>query len=288
MYKDMFGKTRQKVGLHCHSTMSDGKKTPEEVAEIYKSAGYDALAITDHWYYNDIPEISGLRIISGAEFDIGGKDARCGIYHILSLFARKNPKPDRADDAQTIIDKIHAAGGLAVLAHPAWSLNTPEMMLALDGIDATEIYNTVSAVNYNFRPDSSLIIDTAAYMGGIYPLLATDDSHGYTGADNCVSYIMAECESNEPEEIKRAIVEKRFYATQGPELHLSREGDNFIVNCSPVEHIYFASNTSICKRATHGEALTYAEYTPVDSDCFVRAFVIDADGKQAWSNIIRV
>lgn len=287
MYKDMFGKTRQKVGLHCHTTLSDGQKTPEEVAALYKSAGYDALAITDHWIYNDIPEISGLRIISGAEFDIGGKDSRCGIYHILSLFAKRDPRPEKEDSAQTIIDKIHAAGGLAVLAHPAWSLNTPEMMLALNGIDATEIYNTVSAVGENFRPDSSLIIDTAAAMGGIYPLLAADDSHRYK-VDHCVSYIMAECESNDPEQIKQAIIEKRFYATQGPEIHLRREGDRFIAECSPVSHLYFASNTSICRRSEHGEGITYAEYTPVSTDCFVRVFVIDADGKQAWSNIIEI
>ena len=48
MYKDIFGKTRQKVGLHIHTTNSDGRATPEESAEIYKAHGYDAIAFTDH------------------------------------------------------------------------------------------------------------------------------------------------------------------------------------------------------------------------------------------------
>ena len=49
MEKDMFGVSRLKVNLHMHTTLSDGSKTPEEAAEIYKKAGYDVVAITDHW-----------------------------------------------------------------------------------------------------------------------------------------------------------------------------------------------------------------------------------------------
>ena len=34
MFTDLTGKTRLKIGLHTHTTLSDGHKTPEEVAEI--------------------------------------------------------------------------------------------------------------------------------------------------------------------------------------------------------------------------------------------------------------
>ena len=37
-----------KANLHCHSTFSDGKKTPQEIKEIYKSKGYSIVAYTDH------------------------------------------------------------------------------------------------------------------------------------------------------------------------------------------------------------------------------------------------
>lgn len=37
-----------KANLHCHSTFSDGKLTPEELKQAYKSHGYSVLAITDH------------------------------------------------------------------------------------------------------------------------------------------------------------------------------------------------------------------------------------------------
>ena len=37
-----------KANLHCHTTISDGKKTPLEVKEMYKSHGYSVIAYTDH------------------------------------------------------------------------------------------------------------------------------------------------------------------------------------------------------------------------------------------------
>ena len=287
MYIDIFGKKRQKVGLHIHTNLSDGKKTPAEVAEVYKSAGYDAIAVTDHWHYYRAGDIGGLRVISGIEYDVGGKATENGVYHIVGLFCEREPDVKKGEDGvQAVIDKIHKAGGLAVLAHPAWSLNTPEMIMKLRDVDATEIYNSVSAVGQSFRPDSSILVDMVAAQGRDYPLLATDDTHYCNGIDNCIAYIMVESDSTDPEKIKNAIANRRFYATQGPEIHLSRDGDKFRVDCSPVSSIYFASNTAWCPRTAKGEKITSAEYTPVPSDNFVRAFVVDENGKTAWSNII--
>lgn len=285
MYIDMFGKTRQKLGLHMHTSRSDGRKTPHEVVERYRTAGYDAIALTDHWCYGESGESNGMKIISGAEYNVGVNDTVDGIYHIVGLFMDREPDINKSDSPQRVIDGVHEVGGLAVLAHPAWSLNTPEQIMALRDIDATEIYNTVSAVGQSFRPDSSIIIDMLAGRGREYPLLATDDSHYYMGEDDCISYVMVESDSTDYEELKRAILEKRFYATQGPEIHLTRVGDKFRVDCSPVNKIYFASNSAWCRRSSIGEGLTSAEYIPNPSDRFVRAFVVDADGKTAWSNI---
>ena len=37
-----------KANLHSHSTVSDGRLTPEEMKELYKSLGYSIIAYTDH------------------------------------------------------------------------------------------------------------------------------------------------------------------------------------------------------------------------------------------------
>ena len=51
MFTDIKGTKRVKVGLHTHTTLSDGRKSPQEVMQIYADAGYDYLALTDHWVY---------------------------------------------------------------------------------------------------------------------------------------------------------------------------------------------------------------------------------------------
>lgn len=37
-----------KVNMHCHTTVSDGRDTPEEVKKMYVDAGYSAVCFTDH------------------------------------------------------------------------------------------------------------------------------------------------------------------------------------------------------------------------------------------------
>ena len=37
-----------KANLHCHSTLSDGHLTPEQLKKLYKDNGYSILSITDH------------------------------------------------------------------------------------------------------------------------------------------------------------------------------------------------------------------------------------------------
>ncbi len=43
-----YRKNCYKANLHCHSTISDGVMTPEELKKNYKSRGYSILAYTDH------------------------------------------------------------------------------------------------------------------------------------------------------------------------------------------------------------------------------------------------
>lgn len=38
-----------KGNIHTHSTLSDGKRTPEDVVETYHHGGYDFMSLTDHF-----------------------------------------------------------------------------------------------------------------------------------------------------------------------------------------------------------------------------------------------
>ena len=67
MQTDLFGKKRYKINLHTHTTLSDGHRTPEEVARIYAEQGYDAVAFTDHWYCGKEQTLSGVKILGNGE-----------------------------------------------------------------------------------------------------------------------------------------------------------------------------------------------------------------------------
>jgi hypothetical protein len=300
MFTDLCGKRRLKINLHTHTTLSDGKKPPEEVAAIYRTAGYDAIAITDHWIFTTNGNIGGLDIISGCEYHVYAPEKEGGIYecyHILALGCEREPDFPRSflgDEstgvrtrAKKIIDAIHEAKGVAVLAHPAWSLNSAEQMMAVAGYDATEIYNSVSEHEMSDRPYSGILVDEAASLGLKATLLATDDAHYYTG-DECRGFIAVDADSAEKYGLIEAIRRGDFYASTGPEIHLERVSEKEVkLVCSPAVKVVFLSNSVWADgRVVRGREITSASYTAMSHETFLRAEVTDESGRVAFSNII--
>ncbi len=302
MLIDLCGKRRLKIGLHTHTTCSDGRKTPEEAAAIYKAAGYDAIALTDHWVYRGAGEIAGLRILAGCEYDVSGPGNRADVietYHIVGIGMTRDPEVPVAlrdqrdgqvrDRVREIVSRIRAAGGLAVLAHPAWSLNTPEQILDIAEFDAIEIYNSISDWGMSDRPYAGIIVDQIGSYRLCLPLLAADDTHYYEG-DQGRGMVMVEADAVDAMGLVEALRAERFYATQGPEVHLERVAhDRLKLTCSPAVKIAFLSNSVWSSgRMVRGEHLTEAAYTIKSHEVFVRVEVTDADGRVGYSNIIRV
>ncbi len=290
MYTDIFGKTRVKLGVHQHTTRSDGALSPTEMAALYRQYGYDAVAVTDHWVYSYAENFDGIRSLGGCEYHVGYRDASEGVFHILCLLAEREPTLAREGaTAQGIIDAIHAAGGLAVLAHPAWSLNVPDMVTKLKGLDGVEIFNTVS--KWTGRADASVLVDLYATAGLYLPIFAADDFHRMQGRHTIAptAFIMVEADSTEPAVLREAIRAGHFYASTGPEIHVRREENEIIVSCTPVSRVeFFTNNVITAGRVIEGEGMTHASYKICDYERFVRVAVTDAAGGTAWSHPILV
>ena len=288
MFTDILGKKRYKINLHTHTTRSDGRKTPPESAAIYRAAGYDAIAITDHWKPHGEGEIDGLKIFWGCEYDFGLDTTEERVYHIVALFCDRDPMVEKTDTPQECIDKINAANGLAVLAHPAWSLNQPDEVASLCGVEITEIYNTVSGIEHSFRPYSGAFVDLLACRGRPMGLFATDDTHYYTG-DSAVASIMVACDSLDRESVMEAIKRGDYYATTGPEAHISVEDGEAIVKCSPAVKVEICTNAAFFKgRRLLGEGIVEHRYSLSPVDKYVRAEVTDGNGKVAYTNFVVV
>ena len=302
MFTDLTGKRRLKLGLHTHTTLSDGHRTPEETAAVYKAAGYDAIALTDHWAYGAGGEIGGLTILSGCEYNVGGVDEWTGVhetYHVVGVGMTRDPAvPEEylqnhdgrvRDRVRDIVKRIREAGGLAVLAHPAWSLNTSEQILGCGDFDATEIYNSVSDWGMSDRPYSGIIVDQIASYGMFLPLLATDDTHYYDG-DECRGWVAVEADAVEALGMVEALRQGRFFATMGPEVHLERLSPASVkVICSPAVKVAFLSNSVWSSgRMVRGENITEAEYRFKRHEIYVRVEVTDAQGRVGYSNILPI
>lgn len=289
---DLFqeGKPFFKGNLHCHTTRSDGELAPEEVISLYRALGYHFLAITDHRRLSEPCHMEGgTLLLSGIEIDymlpaealhlIGiGMDADYAYQNAYRL------------GPQAIIDDMRLRGGRAIVAHPAWSLNTLSTLSALKKITAAEIYNSVSTFPWNGdRADSSSILDIAAAHGAPYRFVASDDSHAYQGEAGR-SFTMVQADELSKEALFQALDAGRFYASQGPRFQQISLADNRItIQCSPVETVIFYSNLiwafGRCVTKSGQTAATY-DLTLNEGETFVRCQLIDAQGKSAWSNPI--
>ena len=148
-----------KIELHCHSAISDGLLTPEDLASECAGSGVRFASLTDHNTTAGLDKFEsacrhhGIGFISGIELSsvIGNTE-----IHLLGYGF------DRTSDAFTsilapvgggilpaaeIIKRIHRAGGIAVLAHPfAYELDNERVEklindLADTGLEGVEVFH---------------------------------------------------------------------------------------------------------------------------------------------------
>lgn len=274
--------------FHTHTTVSDGRKTPEEAIAAYRAAGYDFLALTDHRIFGAGREEENFVLIPGAEYDLNDFDRR-EAFHILGLGIEKNVTTRNDLPPQELIDGIRAAGGLAVLAHPGWSLLEHASAQELTGYEAMEIYNGVSEF-YSGRGYYGDFVDTLASKGRKYPLLATDDCHFYE-LDFASGWVMLQTADFTIKGILDAVRAGKFYATQGPSIYqITVENGVVTAETSGLKEICFYSDAFYANgrvvRAEPGQVLHGASYNITSLDNWIRVEGVAPDGKRCFSNYI--
>lgn len=274
-----------------HTQRSDGSLPFEEAVCLYKEAGYDFLAVTDHWTWSETVKESDFLLLAGCEYDVGSS-VQEGIYHIVAIACRNKPQglvrrgPDLS--AQQIIDAVHEENGIAILAHPSWSLNRVDEVRQLCGIDGTEIYNTFSGTPWNCRPYSGDFVDMMAADGRLLPCTAADDSHRYVGEETR-SYIMVKAPELTAEAVTMAIRQGDFIATQGPMASLQIQDGYAVVECTEAEQVVFYSDAVWSgDRVTVGHGITRAQCRLQPQETFIRAEITDAQGRTAWTSPVSV
>ena len=107
-----------RADLHMHSTYSDGIGTIEQVLEYAQEhTDLDVIALTDHDVIEGALRARDLWANGSYRFDfIVGEEVSTRSGHLLALFIEKRIPPRLSMEES--IERIHAQGGLAVVAHP--------------------------------------------------------------------------------------------------------------------------------------------------------------------------
>ena len=282
-------------GLHCHTTRSDGKGEPGEVMRIYAARGYDFLAITDHRRYNFenyAPE-TGITIIPGMEMDRGISTDAGMCFHIVSIGPEKRngfthdqvfESGNVADqyEMQPVIDMLHENGNMTIYCHPDWSCTPARSYENMKGNFAMEIWNT-GCVFENDMDKDALGWDELLTHGKRIFGVATDDGHAIN--QHGWGWVMVNAEKN-VDSILAALKKGAFYSSTGPEIYDFRvKGNRAIVECSPCKFVNFITGTRPSSMVVE-DGITHAQVNFHSKAKYIRATMVDAEGRRAWTNPI--
>lgn len=188
-----------RYNFHLHTCYSDGQLQPEALMEQATSLGIKGLAITDHhsvngylmasqWLKHQPRDRTLPYLWTGVEITASLLDTD---VHILAYDFEVAPALQNylqgqrvrgnLGQAEYVIDAIHQAKGLAVLAHPARykksaeTLATTAVELGIDGLETYYCYK--STANWSPSPDQTQCMQQLSEQ---YDLLQTcgTDTHG--------------------------------------------------------------------------------------------------------------
>ncbi|WP_251078077.1 CehA/McbA family metallohydrolase [Frankia sp. AiPa1] len=285
--------------LHTHSDGSDGALPPAEVARVYREAGYDFLAITDHFrarFGFPLTDTRSLRTpgfttLLGAELH-APRTELSPEWHIIAVglplgFA----PPGDGETGPMIARRARAAGAFIGMAHPAASLLTLADAESLDAAHAVEVYNALSA--REDRGDSWHLTDLLLARGWQLGAYAADDAH-FQPQDppGCAAWVQVKADSLEPDALLAALKAGHYYASTGPELHdVELVNEKITVRCSPARKVLLTGGVPGAEvvQAAAGAALTECSLpTALFRPGYCRVTIEDAAGGRAWTNPIRL
>ncbi len=221
-----------KGNLHCHTTNSDGKSAPEEVAAYYKEIGLDFIGISDHNILTELQEYGDI-------FDENFIGIPCCEFsgaqncHVLAINPNKAVKPTDRDTGnwakekilQDGINKTIKAKGIPVLCHPSWLWTyTEKEIKKTKKCSFLEICNAAPDCNSYPIPGYSandIIWDKLLSSGLRYKGIATDDAHFYKMnyyprmSLGGRGWIWVKSSKLSKKHILDAIIEGHFYASTG-------------------------------------------------------------------------
>ena len=211
-----------KANLHCHTTCSDGSRTPEEVKELYKSLGYSIVAYTDHDILLPHDELTDDDFLALHGFEIEINDPNCHdnlviktchicfiglepenitqpFWHRTGYLFGNAPKyrdqikfdenePDvvREYNGEFITNMMKSArekGFFVTYNHPMWSLEAYPDYMSYNGMHAFEMFNG-GCLAEGYIDNSPRVYDDMLMGGKKLYCIGADDNHNRRPSDS--------------------------------------------------------------------------------------------------------
>ncbi len=292
-----------KGNTHTHTLNSDGDSTPDDVVRWYREHGYRFLVLSDH---NFLTGVDGLNAVHGADEQflvIKGEEvsdtAGNKPIHINGLDVSRKVDPQHGatvvDVIQHNVDAIHAAGGLPHVNHPnfEWAISADDLQ-RLERTKLFEIYNGHHQVNNaggGGVPGMEEVWDRLLSNGRLMFGIADDDAHVFKqpGNPNVAgpgrAWVMVRADRLAPRAIVDALERGDFYATTGVEL-LDYQVTKAAITIGIKEQLssryriqFIGKNGRVLKEAISSPAT----YTFAGDEAYVRAKILESNGRMAWT-----
>jgi hypothetical protein len=308
-----------KSALHTHSTVSDGTLAPEHLVRAYAEAGFDAVAITDHWRIARVPSTPTMLTIPAAElgFDLAHpayprQTGEFLVYGISDL--PDDPGGDRANwwfndeenwEVRTFADLTagvrwaESQRAVVYVAHPYWNGLSIEDIRAGEGFAGIEVFNGSADLECG-RGDSSPWWDALLGDGRRVLGIGTDDQH-YPLFELGAAWTMVRVAERTREAFLEALRSGATYFSHGPTIHdVAVDGSAVEVACSPARSVVvhqeqeYGVSVSVGANGrrigrileTDGSGLiTRVRVETERPDAlYSRVSVVDDHGRRAWTN----
>lgn len=210
-----------KLEPHLHTLHSDGQDSIATMFRACKSAGYDAVALTDH---NTVSGLAEARAIA-ADLDlvlIPGVEVTTFHGHAVALGVSRAPewRNLEARGMDALARDVHAEGGVLSVAHPA-HLGSPvcsgcawDWPIEPDSVDLWEV---LTAARMFAEAPLELMRQLLACGARIAPAGAGDvHAESAAAAARAATYVFTRQRS--PEAVLDGLRQRRLFASKGPRL----------------------------------------------------------------------
>ncbi len=297
-----------KGNTHTHTINNGGDSTADEVVRWYRTHGYQFLVLTDH---NFLTRVDGLNAVHGAEekfLVVQGEEVTSSAQnkpvHVNGLDVQRLVEAYNGETIgetlQRNIDNIRAASGVPHINHPnfGWAMTGEDLQTARN-YKLFEIHNGHPTVNNEGGggvPGLEEVWDRILTNGSIVYGMATDDAHTFKDPGNPLvsgpgrGWVMVRAPRLEAGALMSALERGDFYASTGvvlDEVNATAEGLGIKVHPEGVSkyRIQFIGRGGRVLSEV-GEAS--ASYTYAGDEGYVRAKIIESNGRVAWVQPVSV